>query len=202
MSSRIATLVAFATVLISTTTYGEGLTEKKNTVMNKSSQVAPVNGGLTKEMLYEFLLGEIALQRGESRIATQAYKKLTNLTSDPRVAQRSVEIAINSNDLQAAADATEVWFKLEPESASAQQTHMALLLATGKIEQATPIIKQVLRSQPTFTGRTFMQINSLIARYPDKPAALEAVSELTADYPKSSEAHYIHAQAAKAVQQN
>jgi len=140
-------------------TYGQSSVEKKNAVTAKSAKTVPANAnGLTKEMLYEFLLGEIAQQRGQTQIANQAYKKLTNLTSDPLVAQRAVELAINSNDLNAATEATQAWLRLEPESSSAQQTYIALLLATGKIEEATPQIKRVLQSQPALTGRTFMQL--------------------------------------------
>src|SRR5258706_6087991 len=45
---------------------------------------------LTKQLLYEFLLGEIATQRGSEGLAAQTYVDLAKRTRDPRVARRAV----------------------------------------------------------------------------------------------------------------
>ena len=48
---------------------------------------------LNEPMLYEFLLGEIALQRGDTELAAQTYLELARRTGDARVARRAVEVA-------------------------------------------------------------------------------------------------------------
>ena len=54
------------------------------------------NQDLTPPMLFDFLLGETAFQRGDQEIATRTYLKLARTTRDPRVAQRATEIALHS----------------------------------------------------------------------------------------------------------
>ena len=43
--------------------------------------------------LYDMLLGEIALQRGDYALAAKTYLELAKQTGDPRVARRAVEVA-------------------------------------------------------------------------------------------------------------
>ncbi len=51
---------------------------------------------LTDSMLFDFLLGETAIQRGDSKTATESYLRLAKTTRDPRVAQRATEVALLS----------------------------------------------------------------------------------------------------------
>ena len=44
---------------------------------------------LSEPTLYEFLLGEIALQRGDLPLAAKTYLDLAKRTRDPRVARRA-----------------------------------------------------------------------------------------------------------------
>jgi hypothetical protein len=44
--------------------------------------------GLTSQVLYQFLLGEIAGQRGELKLSAEAYADLAARTRDARVADR------------------------------------------------------------------------------------------------------------------
>ena len=53
----------------------------------------PSSPELNEPMLYEFLLGEIALQRGDNGLAAQTFLDLAKRTRDPRVARRAVEVA-------------------------------------------------------------------------------------------------------------
>src|SRR3989475_404039 len=48
---------------------------------------------LNEPTLYDFLLGEIALQRGDVTLAAKTYLELAKHTRDPRVARRAVEVA-------------------------------------------------------------------------------------------------------------
>src|SRR5207247_9336713 len=48
---------------------------------------------LNEPTLYDFLLGEIALQRGDVALAAKTYLELAKHTRDPRVARRAVEVA-------------------------------------------------------------------------------------------------------------
>ena len=156
---------------------------------------------LTAEAMYQFLLAEIASQRGQREVAADAYSALARESRDPRIAQRAVEVALAGREPQQARKATNLWLELEPDSTTARQTLVALLLTTGQISQAGPEVKRLFASEPETVGRIFLQLGGLTARYPDKPAVLKLMKELAADYPKLPEAHLATAQAATAAQQ-
>ena len=82
---------------------------------------------LTDSMLFDFLLGETALQRGDSEIATESYLRLAKTTRDPRVAQRATEVALLSRKPFQALSAATIWVELDPNSVVAHQTIAAAI---------------------------------------------------------------------------
>ena len=154
------------------------------------------NQELTEKMLYEFLLGEIAGQRGRLDVATKAYVDLAKTTRDPRIAQRATEIALYSRQPEAALQAARVWAEVDPDSTPARQTLVALLISGHKLDEARPHIEKLLTADKQNIGQGFIQLNSLLSKYPDKAAALILVRQLAQPYPQLAEAHFATAQAA------
>src|SRR6267378_2990309 len=71
---------------------------------------------LTENLLYEFLLAEIAGQRGNVALSAQAYVDLAKRTRDPRIARRATEVALYARMNNAAVEAATVWHETEPVS--------------------------------------------------------------------------------------
>ena len=87
---------------------------------------------LTAPILFDFLVGETALQRGNLDIAVSRYVKLARTTRDPRIAKRATEIALHAGNPFAAEQAATMWIELEPDSVDARQTIAALLVNMDK----------------------------------------------------------------------
>ncbi|MFI4922456.1 MAG: tetratricopeptide repeat protein, partial [Burkholderiales bacterium] len=102
---------------------------------------------MTQNMLYQFLLGEIAGQRGQLDVATKSYVELARTTRDPRIAQRATEIALFSRQPDAALQAAKVWVEVDPDSTPARQTLVALLVNSHKLEEARPHIEKLLSAE-------------------------------------------------------
>src|SRR5262245_6556839 len=49
---------------------------------------------LSQGLLYEYLIAEMAIHRGQFGIAAQAYVDLARKTRDPRIARRATDIAV------------------------------------------------------------------------------------------------------------
>ena len=156
-------------------------------------------GDLNEPMLYEFLLGEIALQRGDLPLAAQTFLDLARRTSDPRVARRAVEIANQARMPELALDAARTWQELDPGSPQALQVLAALLVANKRAEEALPHLEKLLASEGMSPENGFMQLNRLLAANPDKAANLRVVRTLASKYPKLPQAHFAVAQAAAAA---
>jgi tetratricopeptide (TPR) repeat protein len=151
---------------------------------------------LTSPMLFDFLLAETALQRGDQDLAIRTYLKLARTTRDPRVAQRATEVALHSRQPLQALEAAKMWVEFEPDSVSARQTVAALLVNIDRLDEARPHLEKLLASEGGNVGEAFMQLNSLLMRNPNKNATFELVKQLAEPYPKLPEAHFAVSQAA------
>jgi tetratricopeptide (TPR) repeat protein len=151
---------------------------------------------LSEPMLYEFLLGEIALQRGDNALAARTYLDLATRTRDPRVARRAVEVANLARMPDTGLQAAKLWLELEPDSVHAMQVVAALLVGAKRVEEAEPYLTRLLASEGVNLESGFMQVNRLLAGNPDKAANLRVVRRLAERHAGLAAAHFAVAQAA------
>ena len=154
---------------------------------------------LTGPLLYEMLLGEIALQRGSAGLAAQTYAELASRTKDPRIARRAVEIANFARTPQYALEAARAWHEADPASLQALQTLAGLLVGARKVDEAEPYLAKLLAGEGAAAANGFMQLGRLFAGTPDKQANQRVVRSLAAKYPDLPQAHLALAQAAFAA---
>ena len=148
---------------------------------------------LTPDILFKFLVAEVAGQRGAIGIAQSAYLDLARQTRDPRIARRAAEISMFARDQAGALEATRLWAATEPNSERAQQTLAVLLLNEGQLGEAEPILKALLKQD---AANGFLHLSALMGKLRDPQAVLELVERLAADYPALPEARFAVAQAA------
>ncbi len=149
---------------------------------------------LTDEILYEYLLAEIAGQRGSLGLSAQAYADLAKRTRDPRIAKRAAEVALYARMPGAAIDAAKIWYEAEPDSMQALQALTSLLLSAKREGEALPYLQKLLAADAS--GGNFLQLNRVLANNPDKAHTLKLVRQLVQPYPKIAQAHFALAQAA------
>src|SRR5258708_33061612 len=156
-------------------------------------------GELNAPTLYEFLLGEIALKRGDAALAAQTYLDLAKRTRDPRVARRAVEVATQARQPELAIEAAKTWQEIEPRSPQALQVVAALLVSTKRVDEAEPYLEKLLAADGVNIEGGFMQLNRLLAGNPDKASNLRVVRKLAARHPQLAQAQFAVAQAALAA---
>ena len=160
-------------------------------------RVAPLpHVELSEAILFKLTLAEIAVQRGQPHVAVPALLELARDTKDPRIARRTTEIAWNARFLPAALEAATLWLQADPESNRARQTVIALLVNQSRLDDAVPYLEQWLSGDPGHVGQNFLQLSTLVAGHPDKPAILRLIRTLAARHPQAPEASLAVAQAA------
>ena len=160
-------------------------------------RVAPLpNVELSEAILFKLTLGEIALQRGQPHVAVPAFLEVARETRDPRLARRATEVAWSARFLPAALDAATLWLQLDPDSARARQTVIALLVNQSRLDDALPHLQKWLSAEPDRIGEYFLQLSSLVASHQDKPAIHRLMRTLAAPYAAVPEASLAVAQAA------
>ena len=159
------------------------------------TKTAPAITSANAEFVYKYLLGEVAMQRGEPTLASQLFLDLAKQTLDPRLAERAARAAVFANQPGIALQASTLWAELDPSSQEAQQASSQLLIASGNLKEAKPHMQKLL-AQEDKRANGFLYLNGLLANQKDKNEVLNAITELAAPYPKLPEAHFSVAQAA------
>jgi tetratricopeptide (TPR) repeat protein len=151
---------------------------------------------LSGETMYEFLLAEIAGQRGNATLAAQAYADLARKTRDPRVAERATQVAVEARMPEAAIESAKVWADTAPDSTRALGAAASLLVNANRVGEAQPYLERILALSGDNRGDGFMQLNRLLANNPDKGASLRAIQSLAEPYPSLAQARFAVAAAA------
>ena len=150
---------------------------------------------LNQDLLFKFLLSEIAAQRGDLQFAVQGYLDMARKTRDPRLAKRATEIAAYGRLQTQALEAARLWLELDKNNPQARQTLAALLVSSNKLSEAKPLLEALISADGNVASG-FMQLNSMLAKHPDRNAVLSITKELAKGYPQLPEAHFAIAQAA------
>ncbi|KAB2320204.1 tetratricopeptide repeat protein [Betaproteobacteria bacterium SCN1] len=153
---------------------------------------------LTPDILFKFLVGEVAVQRGAIGVAQSAYLDLARETHDPRIARRAAEVSLIARDQTSALEATRMWAGSEPDSLRAKQTLAALLLNEGKLAEAEPILRDLVKAD---SANMFLHLSALMGKTRDTQAGLALVQVLAADFPELPEARFAVGQAAASAGQ-
>lgn len=149
---------------------------------------------LTGQVLYQFLLAEIAAQRGQFGLSASAYLDLAISTRDPRIVRRAAEMAFHARQYDAALEAVRLWLSLEPESQPARQMQATLLLTTGRIEELAAGLARDLATAAPNVGDALMRLAQVFSSYPNKQAIHHLFDRLTQPYLDLAEARFVRAQ--------
>ena len=159
----------------------------------------------TEQVLYQFLLSEIAGQRGRTALATQGMIDLAMRSGDARIARRATEMAFQSKQMGDAREALMLWLAIEPDSAVARQALSAIIGGESGLEKTTATVLQWLSDkefEKKHAATLFNQLPFLYLRVlnnarnnarnsaQDKKAIAMAVAEIALPYPRLAEAQY------------
>ena len=93
------------------------------------------------------IVAEIALQRGDCKIAADTYARAAQIASAP-VARRASEVGLACEDLPAAWKSAQRWRDLEPQSREAQAMYATVALKLYRIADARAAVKAFFSAPP------------------------------------------------------
>ncbi len=170
---------------------------------------APDVPGLSADVFYRLLLGDVALQRGETSLAARAYFEAAREVRDPRIARRATEVALAARMRGLAQESAKLWSTLDPAAERPRQVLAALAISTadGKLGNDSTVfdIDLKMRLEKVIAdaalsergpGEVFMQLNRFFGDTQDKRQIFALVRDLAKPYPNSPEAHFAVALAA------
>lgn len=171
------------------------IVKKASNVKIVDAKALKLNTELTPEIVYDYLLAEIAAQRGEFGLSSHLFYTLAKSSRDPSLAQRAAKAAAVGNQGNLALEATKLWSEIDPSSLEAEQATSQLLIASGNLDEAKLHISKLLVNEDS-RAASFLAINSLFARQVDKKLVQAIVTDLAKPYLNLPEAHFAIAHAA------
>lgn len=150
------------------------------------------NSGLTGELLYRILVGDIALQRGDPALAARAYFEAAREAQDAQLARRATEVALFAHQRSIALEAAKLWVTLDPTADRAKQM-VATLSQPGSSGDLKGELERLLAetsSDPKTLGDAFVQLNRALSAQADKTAVYRLIVDLAKPYPSVAEAQF------------
>ena len=151
---------------------------------------------LLARTVFQVLIGELALRRGDAKLSSDAWTDLAQRTRDPKVIARATEIAGGTRQYERALELTRLWLEVEPDSTKAKQTQSSLLILSNRLDELAPQLTNLLEQDKANLGTNLMQLNRMLAKHGDKTAVQKLVDRVAMPYETLPEAHFAMAQAA------
>ena len=148
------------------------------------------------QTVYQVLLAEIALQRGDLELACSAYGDLALRTRDPQIMERTIEIASFARRFDIALETARLWLDVDPESKTAQKMLISVLIVSNRLDELAPYLIRMLESDKTVLAENLLSLNRMFARYSDRPGVFRLIDRVCQSYAGIPEAHYALAVAA------
>ena len=172
----------------------------------KAAALAQVQGDLSTEpstgqTVFQVLLAEIALQRGDLELASQAYANLAMRTRDPKVMERTIEVAGYARRLDLARETAQLWLDADPESKQAQRMLVSVLILNNQLEELPPHLIRLLQSDPKTLAENLLGLNRMFARSTNRLAVFRLIDTVCRPFFGIAEAHYAVALAANSAGQ-
>lgn len=152
--------------------------------------------------VFQVLLAEIALRRGNSSLASSAYADLALRTQDPEALERTIEIALYSRQFDVALDAARLWTELDPKSVKARELQASAMVFARQTDELASVLSRLLELDETKRADILLGLNPLLAQLNDRMTALEIIETVSRPYADMAEAHYGIAIAAASAEQN
>ena len=150
------------------------------------------NVALTPNILYDFLVGEIAGQRGYLDTSVTALSRAAMETHDPRLAERATLVALYAKNYPEGLKTANLWVALQPKNLEAKEALAEILLQLKRMPEAEQQLQQILAlgAAGNNLGVTTLKVAAVLAQQNTPDASLAMMAKLIQPYANVPEAHY------------
>ncbi|MEJ2528992.1 MAG: tetratricopeptide repeat protein, partial [Gammaproteobacteria bacterium] len=171
------------------------------------SVLPPVSDGavratpLTPDIIYNILVGEIALQRQDLASAYSHQLKGAALAHDAVAAERATRIALYQRNYADAQVAVKRWIQFAPEDPQARQMAVMLYIQLKDYRLALQHLKSLVQLREEEGKDGFAYAIAAVTSGGDRPQAVKLMQSLASNYQGNSRASYAVALTAVLAQQ-
>jgi tetratricopeptide (TPR) repeat protein len=187
LSQLAAAVVAFA---VAGLTHAAGDAPAKPSPRKQAAARMPSDEDLIGRTVFQALVGDLALQRGDTQLGLSAWADLARRTRDPAVLERAVEVAANNRQVDLALELTRIWLQVDPDSTRARQAETSLLLLSNRVDELAPTLAQLLERDKANVAGNLMHLNRMLARHGDAKTIQRVIDRVAGPYADLPEAHF------------
>jgi len=145
--------------------------------------VAPISSALDGELFYQLLLGELNVREGEPGAAYSLILDAARKTTDPRLFQRAVDIALQARSGDSALIAARAWRLALPASKEANRYVLQILIGLNRLsETPEPLKREISNAEAKDRATEILGLQRYFARASDKKGAVAALELALNDY--------------------
>lgn len=144
---------------------------------------------LNGDLLFTLLSGEMAGHRGDLDLAVTQYLQAAQLTRDPRVIERTVQVANFAKRYREGLEASRLWVEIAPELLTARYTYATMLLRNNLPDAAYEEFDFIIKAKKA-EHSVFISIGKQLARESMREVALQIMQRLARGYKQVAAAHY------------
>ena len=150
----------------------------------------PVQRELDEDLVYSYLVGEIAAHRGELRLSQTHYQHAAILARDAYAAERATRIALHLKDYQSGLASVRRWVELAPNDMTARQLAAILFLRNGQSSEAGEQLDALVKIADARGADGFLQAASALSVERDRAGAEQLMLALQERHPEDVRALY------------
>lgn len=162
--------------------------DSKNLAINSQQKEAQV----TKLPIYELMLAELSMRRGDTGVAVDNYLNVLNKIDNSEIAERAVKIAAHANDLDSALIAVKKWQKTDPNNFKPYQVAGTLFFRQGALDESYEQYNQSIIIRGDKNRLSFSSILSVLAREKNAKGSLAVSKRLADNYPQNAYAQFMY----------
>ena len=149
---------------------------------------------LSEDLLYRFLIAEIAGHQGQLDIAANYYQELAQTTQDPKVVERAVRVALYAEDDRLAECLARLWLDLIPDNPAPLQILAVMAIRKGALEQAVMWLRRGMEGVGGTPEQKLWLAANLLGREKDQSAVAWVMERMAEDYPDNPDVLFALAQ--------
>lgn len=162
-------------------------TVEPKTLPFKSTAIPPK--ALDKDLLFNYLAGEISVQRGAWKAAYEHLLLAATQAKDAIAASKAARLAWRQDDMKRAAQATGLWIEYDPNSLSARQLAILAALREDDLDHALEQANAMLLIAEAKNKDGFLLLSSVLATTKGKNKLL-LIQRLSKKHPQNARAPY------------
>ncbi|MEW8045267.1 MAG: tetratricopeptide repeat protein, partial [Candidatus Thiodiazotropha sp.] len=158
--------------------------------------------GLSRDLIYNTLTGEIAAQRGHGKLAFEHAFQAAKESRDEGAAERATGLGLQSNMQDAALEAATLWVEISPNSLKARQIASVLYIRKDELTKAIQNLQKVVEIANSHGHSGYLQAAAIAEKSAAPDQALLIMQQLVDEESQDPKAFYALALTANRAKQN